>query len=215
MLLVLSSCAVESHALARRDEVRRYRAGHPLAEPGEPAPPADPELLGPWRWGMTRDEVLAVTPSAWSDGDNTLGASIPLGASRGIASLSFLSGALVEITVVAPNQPGVEEQLRANYLGALGAGVTTCKGCDLKDRAVATGVANAIGATLLVVINVAAAAAGHHSGPLLPPLWDPAFPWQLAANADDTTHTVDWRTRATQAHLGVDAASVVMSARAL
>jgi hypothetical protein len=207
-LVMLSSCAVESHALARRDEVRKYRAEHP---PVPPSIDADGQL-GPWHWGMTPADVLAVTPNAWSEGENLSGP-VDLGVTHGLATFSFDQGALTGLTVVAPNQPGVEQALRGKYLQALGGGIETCKGCDLKHAAVATGVADAIGGTLLLGLGIAGIATGHPFSLQPPPLYDPAWPWMVAANADEPVRSVDWATATTQAHLGVDGASLVFSAR--
>jgi hypothetical protein len=206
-LTIFSSCAVESHAVARRDEVRKYQAEHPAS-----ARVPDNGQLGPWSWGMTPDEVLAVTPNAWSEGDGLV-APVALGAVHGLATLYFQQGALSGIQVIAPNQPGVEQQLRGSYLRSLGEGYETCPACDLKQRAAADGVAGAVGATLFTVLGVASIATGH-PGTLYPPLYDPYFPWMVAANVDDPVRTVDWTTPATQAHLGIDGASLVFSARA-
>jgi hypothetical protein len=208
---MFSSCAVESHALARRDEVRKFRAEHPA-----PAALPDEGQLGPYRWGMTLGEVRAATPNAWSEGEGLAGP-VDLGAVHGLATFFFEQGALTGISVIAPNQPGVEQQLRVSYLRSLGEGVETCPACDLKQRAAADGVAGAVGATLFTVLGVASIATGHPAN-LYPPLYDPSFPWMVAGSlngsADDLVRTVDWTTPTTQAHLGVDGASLVFSAGA-
>ncbi len=194
-IAVLSSCAESTHVAQRRDEVRRYFATLPPL----PAVGVDEGDLGQWRWGMTHDEVLAITPYAWSDGDD-LQASVLLGDSRGLAVFTFKADHLRSVSVLLRNQPRAAHNLAAAFEQVLLSGPLPSPAS-----------ADAIVETVANVARVEATVDGRHAVLLGSHLdvWE----WfhQVSAGAE-TLSSMRWQTTTTRATVTLASASMSLVA---